>query len=326
MRSQIRCLALLLCVLLLTGCGAGTPAQTAPQDSAVSADGSWPMTLTDDLGREVTLEAPPRRVVALTASYAETWLLAGGSLAATVHDAWEDFGLELGEEVQDLGSGQKVSMELVLGTDADLILASSNTASQVELMDTLEQAGMPVLYFLVNTFGDYLHMLSLCCAVTGREDLYQKNGLEVQKQVDAAIAAAEKAAETVGAPSVLLLRTSASGIHAKGSAGTVLGVMLADLGCVNIADGSDLLEDLSIERIIEADPDRIFVVVQGNDADGARKTLEDALAGSEAWAGLTAVKEGRVHYMDRTLYHFKPNNRWGTAYAGLEELLYEQEA
>ena len=56
----------------------------------------------------------------------------------------------------------------------------------------------------------------------------------------------------------------------------------------------------------------------------AEKTLEDALTGNPAWAGLTAVKEGRVHYMDRKLYHFKPNNRWGIAYAELEALLYEK--
>ena len=100
--------------------------------------------------------------------------------------------------------------------------------------------------------------------------------------------------------------------------------MLADLGCEIIADGSELLEDLSIERIIEADPDRIFIVQQGNDSAGAEKTLREALTDNPAWAGLTAVREGRVHAMDRKLYHFKPNNRWGTAYAELEAILYDK--
>ena len=100
--------------------------------------------------------------------------------------------------------------------------------------------------------------------------------------------------------------------------------MLADLGCENIADGSELLEDLSIERIIEADPERIFIVQQGNDSEGAEKTLNEALTGNPAWAGLTAVREGRVHRMERSLYHFKPNNRWGTAYAQLEAILYNE--
>ena len=98
--------------------------------------------------------------------------------------------------------------------------------------------------------------------------------------------------------------------------------MLRDLGCVNVADGSDLLENLSIEKIIEEDPDRIFIVMQGSDQEGAQETLEETLTGNPAWSGLTAVQEGHVHYMDKHLYHLKPNNRWGNAYAELEQLLY----
>ena len=98
--------------------------------------------------------------------------------------------------------------------------------------------------------------------------------------------------------------------------------MLRDLGCINIADGSGLLEDLSIEKIIEEDPDMIFITQQGSDSEGAKKALEDALTGNPAWAGLTAVKEGRVHMMDKSLYHLKPNARWGEAYEKLEKLIY----
>ena len=179
-----------------------------------------------------------------------------------------------------------------------------------------------MLYFEVNSFDDYLRMLKVCCDITGRVDLYEKNGLEVERQVEAAITAADAAKAQQGAPRVLLIRTAASGIHVKGSDGTVLGLMLKDLGCVNVADGSDLLENLSIEKIIEEDPDRIFIVMQGSDQEGAQKTLEETLTGNPAWSGLTAVREGRVHYMDKTLYHLKPNNRWGIAYEQLEQLLY----
>ena len=349
-----RTLAALLCLLLLCGCGAGSdapaateapaaPAPVAPPDAtlapapaetnaapALPADAetlparTWPLTVTDDLGRSVTLEAAPEHVAALVGSFAETWLLAGGELSATVRDAWDDFDLALAPEVTNLGNYKEVSLEKLFETEADLVIASANTKSHVELRDTLEQAKVPALYFEVNSFDDYLRMLKVCCDITGRTDLYEQNGLEVQKQVDAAIAAAEQAKASQGAPRVLLLRTAASGIHAKGSTGTVLGLMLADLGCENIADGSELLEDLSIERIIEADPDRIFIVQQGHDSEGAEKTLSEALTGNPAWAGLTAVREGRVHRMERSLYHFKPNNRWGTAYAQLEAILYNE--
>ena len=328
--KKLRLYALLLSLLILCACSTGNaPAPTAAPSAEASESApaqTWPLTVTDDMGRTVTLEGPPQHTAVLAASFAETWLLAGGAVSATVHDAWEDYDLHLGAEVRDLGTSKDLSMELLFDSEADLVIASSNTKAHVELKDTLEQAKLPVLYFDVNGFEDYLRMLQVCCEITGRTDLYDQNGLEVQKQVAAAVAAGEEAKKAKGAPRVLFIRAAASGIHAKGSAGTVLGMMLADLGCVNIADGSELLEDLSIERIIEADPDRIFIVQQGNDTAGMEKTLNEALTGNPAWAGLTAVKEGRVHHMDRSLYHFKPNNRWGTAYAQLEAILYDRDA
>ena len=52
------------------------------------------------------------------------------------------------------------------------------------------------------------------------------------------------------------------------------------------------------------------------------KLLETELTSTPGWPGLTAVKNGRVHHMDRHLYHLKPNKRWGEAYRKLEALLY----
>ena len=320
MKKYAKVLAALLCLLWLTACGAGPD---APAGSAASAD--WdPVVITDDLGRQVTLEAPPRRVAVLMASFAETWLLAGGELIAAPKDAWEDFDLELPDTVVDLGSYMKISPEALFDLEPDLIIASANTKSQVEMKETLERARVDVLYFDVNGFEDYLRMLKTCTDLTGRPDLYEENGLRIESQVEQAKAAAAAALTGREAPRVLLIRTAASGVHVKGSDDTVLGLMLRDLGCVNVADGSELLEDLSMEKIIEEDPDMIFIVIQGSDEEGAKKTLEDALLGNPAWSGLTAVEEGRLYWMDKKLYHLKPNDRWGIAYAELEKLLYEE--
>lgn len=321
MKKYVRVLAALLCALMLASCGA-KPAQPAEPDKSDESAEWTAMTIKDDLDREVTLETRPERVAVLMGSFAETWLLAGGELIAAPKDAWEDFDLSLDESVTNLGSYQKISAEALFGLEADLIIASANTKGQVEMKEALEGAGLNVLYFDVNGFEDYLRMLKVCTDITGRTDLYETNGVKVQEQVEEAKAAASAALEGKEAQRVLFIRTAASGIHVKGSDGTVLGLMLKDLGCVNVADGSDLLENLSIEKIIEEDPDRIFIVMQGSDQEGAQKTLEETLTGNPAWSGLTAVKENRVHYMDKTLYHLKPNNRWGTAYAELEQLLY----
>ena len=315
-RSMLQLTAALLCLALLSACG-GKTATSAPADDTPES-----VTVTDDLGTVLTVTQTPARVVALTGSFAETWLLAGGTLCATVDDAWDDFDLALGEDVTNLGSSKRVSLEMLFDTEPDLVIASANTSNHIELRDTLRQSGVETLYFDVSGFSDYLRMLSACTVLTGRADLYEQNGTAVQRRVDAAIQTAAEALKTQKAPRVLFLRAAASGVHAKGSEGTVLGEMLADLGCVNIADGSSLLEDLSIEKIISEDPDRIFIVRQGDDAEAMERTLNETLTGNPAWAGLSAVQEGRVHIMEKQLYHFKPNARWGEAYEQLASLLY----
>ena len=321
-------LALAVCLAAFAGCGPQNQAQNANNNSVNNAENNAannaykPVTVTDDLGNSVTFEEAPKAVAAIMGSFADTWVLAGGTLVAAVHDAWEDFELDLGSDVTDLGKYNAVSLEQIFACEADLVIGSANTKKQVDLKDTLEKSGVKTLYFNVNSFEDYLRMLKVCTDITGRADLYEANGTAVASQIEAAIAAAKKASGGNG-PKVLFIRTAASVVKAKGSSDSVLGLMLKDLGCINIADGSELLEDLSIEKIIQEDPDMVFITQQGSDSEGAEKTLKEALTGNPAWAGLKAVRENKVYYMEKRLYHLKPNKLWGQAYEKLEKLIYE---
>ena len=71
------------------------------------------------------------------------------------------------------------------------------------------------------------------------------------------------------------------------------------------------------------DPDFIFFVQLGDDTAGTQENIDRFLAENPAWAGLTAVREGRVFLLDKTLYNMKPNARWGEAYLALEAMLRE---
>lgn len=301
-------------MLSAAGCSAG--GNDVPPRNADSA-----VTFTDALGREVTVNAP-EKAAALLGSFAEVWTLAGGQLAAAPDDAWNDIKLSLSEDVLDLGKINELSLETLLSADPDFIIASSQVRIDLEWLDTIESTDIPIAYFDVSDFDDYLAMLKICTDITGRDDLYQKNGLDVKAAVDSVIAESAARVAEKGAPEVLSLRASASYVRAKSSRGNVLGKMLDTLGCVNIADGSDaFLEKISIEYIIERDPDFIFVVQSGDDKNGAQETLDAFIADNPAWSGLTAVKEGRVYFMDKRLYNLKPNARWGEAYEKLEEIL-----
>ena len=325
-----RAAAAALCLLLLAGCGAASsgPASSAGGASAAAtapADSGAACTFTDDLGREVTLEAAPRRVAALTGSYADIWCTAGGrdTLVASASDAWTDFDLGLGEEVANIGGAMGVSVEELLAAAPDLVLASTNIPSNQEMLPALEAAGVDVAFFSVDTFEDYLRMLEVCTGLTGSPEAYQTYGEAVAEEIEAARARAAAALEEQGPEKVLYIRAAASVVKPKGSNGTVLGEMLADLGCINIADqDQSLLEDLSMEAILAADPDKILIVLQGADPEPAKAQLEGEVLSNPAWQQLTAVREGKVYYMDKDLYHLKPNARWGEAYDHLVEILY----
>ena len=309
-------------MILLSACapGGGEASTSAPTTSSAGAEQSaqGTCTFTDSLGNTVELEQPPKRVAALLGSYAETWLLAGGEVVAVTQDAYDERGLELPEDTVNLGANQQPDLEALFAAEPDLVLLTPDLDGQMGLRDSLEAAGIPAAWFKVETFDDYLNMLKICTDLTGRSDLYQKNGLDIQSEIDAAIASVPEGE----APTVLLLRAYSSGVRAKNS-DNIAGAILKDLGAANIADSdSGLLEDLQMESILAADPEFIFVTTMGASQEAALESLDELPHSDPAWQTLTAVKEDRVEVLPKDLFHYKPNARWGESYQMLAELMY----
>ena len=243
MKKRNRWLAgVLAAVTLLGGCGSAgqetlkqtdaegenQATETAVEDTAsateqaAETEQTGPVTFTDDLGREVTVDHP-QRVAALIGSFTDVWQLAGGDVVAAANDSWESLNLDLGADVVNLGSILEPDVEQLIAANPDFVLASSNTDGDLALEDVLNQVGIPVAYFDVSNFDDYLKMLDICTTITGRKDLYEKNGLDVQAQIEEI-----KKRVDGSAPTVLFLRAASSNVKAKGSEGNVCGEMLAD--------------------------------------------------------------------------------------------------
>ena len=237
---------------------------------------------------------------------------------ASVNDAWDSLDLGLDDSVVKLGAILEPNVELLIASQPDFVIASANTKPDVEMLATLENAGITVAYFDVNNYEDYIAMLDICTDITGRKDLYEKNGVSVRTEVENA-----KKQIDGSNPKILLLRAASKNIKAKGSDGIVSGEILKDLGCVNIADSdSSLLDDLSLEAIVKEDPDFIFVTIQGTNTEAALKNVDTLLKSNPVWNSLTAVKNDRYYVLDKSLYNFKPNERWGEAYQKLADILY----
>ena len=306
----------LAALLLLCGCSSS--------GNTDGKSGAETYTFTDALGREVMVEKNPKRTAALIGSFADVWQLAGGEICAAAEDAWKDFGLELPEAV-NIGGAHSPSFEALLSSNPDFVIASASTAADVEMKEQLETAGITVAYFDVDSFEDYLAMLDTCTEITGRKDLYEKNGLSVKNEIDRI--KEELKAENLPEEkrTVLILRASSGFVKAKGSDSTILGEMLADLDCINIADSdTSLLDDLSVESVIRREPRHIFVVTMGDDTEKALSNLTRMMEENPAWGTLEAVKENRLHVLDRRLFNIKPNAQWAKAYEQLSEILSEQ--
>lgn len=315
-------LVLMLSMFVLASCSgkqdvSGSSAQGSSKEENTSESQS--ITFTDALGREIAV-THPERVVTLLGSFCDEWLLAGGSVVGTASDSFTSFDLGLDESVVDVGSHLEPDLEKIIALEPDFVIASSMTDSQIELLDTLEKAGITVAYFYVNNFDDYLASLEVFTRITGRDDLYEEYGIKVSEQIEQA-----KAQIDGSKPTVLFIRAAASSVKVKGSRGTVGGEILADLDTVNIADSNSMLEDLSLEAIIEADPDYIFVTTQGSNTEAALANVRELLTDNPAWESLTAVKNGNYYVIDKALYNSKPNARWGEAYKQLADIIYHKE-
>jgi len=263
----------------------------------------------------------PLRVAALSGSLADMWLLAGGEIAAATDDAFEDLGLS--QTVVNVGSLKNPNVELLISAEIDLVIMNSAIEGQRAIAETLEKSGMDVRLYDIESFWDYLWVLEELCDITNNSEAYQKYGLDLKKKIETIIDS--RLLSSANPPRVLLIRAFSSGAKTKNSQNNMTGMMLAELGCVNIADSEgSLLENLSMEVVVEEDPEYIFVTTMGSSSE-ALAALSQNIKSNPAWKSLTAVKEGRYYELDPELFHEKPNERWAESYARLAQILYGYE-
>ncbi len=332
-RLTIVILILILLSQLLAACGSESAKDPLTVDeNNVSGKGALPLdpdgatteeaaySFQDALGKQVVLTKKPERVVSLMGSYAETWILSGGELVGVTNDVFTERKLDLPDETKIIGTVKDPNIEEILALAPDFVLLSPDIENHVKAAQTLEKAGISHAFFKVEHFDEYLNMLSICTDITGNKELYEKYGSQVQVQIENVLSRIDKQDETT----ILLIRAFSSGAKAKNDDNMVCKI-LDDLGTQNIAAGYEsLLEDLSMEIIMQEDPDFIFVITMG-DSEKAMKSMAEGLEKNPAWAGLSAVKNGNYLVLPKDLFHYKPNARWGESYEYLAKIFYPNE-
>ena len=268
----------------------------------------------EEIPEEQTASGAPQRVIALSKSNAELWVLAGGNLIATSEDALEIEGI--GEGVEDLGDMDKVSLEAVTALEPDLLIVFGTEPAQKALGEAAEGIGIPVVFTNIDGYEDYEKVMKDFTDLTGREDLYEKNVVSVREQIDEIISKVPEGEEKT----YLLLHVSATKSKAEKN-DYFASEIFNNLGLRNIASDDSSFNELSLEAIVSADPDYIFVVPRGNEKK-ALESFDSIFANDPAWESLTAVKEGKYTLLSKDLFGLKPNDKWADAYKEAYDLLY----
>lgn len=260
------------------------------------------------------------KTACLNSSIADLWTLAGGSVDISVGEAVERGFASFDASIVDDGSGRMVNAEVLLANLPDLVLGSVDTLSHVRLKSLMDDLGLDMMLIREDSFEDFLSVFKTLTDITSRPDLYLKYGIMQKEGIDRII---EEAASFDDKPRILFLRAGSafSYVKAKRKGDHFAAAIISDLGAVNIADEYDALtESLSLEAVLSSDPDKILIVPQG-DEEASRKYIEH-LFSQPGWRDVRAIREGSVYYLDKELFHFKPNGRWLESYEVMKEVLY----
>lgn len=269
----------------------------------------------------VKVKKAPEKVVALTSSLAELWLLSGGKLTGVSSDAVDERNIGINKnDVEIVGTAMKPNSEKILALNPDFVILSKDMGSNMEITEMLDKAGIPYYICKVETLDDYLTTLKKFVSITGKEENYKENGEKVKEQVTKLIGLLPKSDLTP--PRAIVFRAFSSGVKVLSDDNVVCNI-LNDIGVVNIAkSNTSLLKDLSIEAIFKENPDYIFIVTMGSNKDAANASLKRSLMSNPLWNNLKAVKNNKVFILPKELYEYKPNNRWGDSYEYLLKIIY----
>ena len=291
------------------------------------------VTFTDASGKDsVTIQKNPQKVVNLYASFTTLWYEAGGEVAGLIGG---DSSVALYEEyigrdiTADAGvttvaassSGKKWDTETIVALQPDLIICSTAMSGYKTIEAPAEAAGIPVIAMRYNDFSDYLMWFKVFANLTGHTELWEEVALKsLDEVVDVLLAC-----PTENTPRVFSMFSSADNLQANTS-GTVVGGMIDAMHAKNIVDeweGAAEAErlDINLETVFAADPDIILVQCHAGKED-AEALVASLYGDNPVWQSLTAVQNGKVFYLEKSLFHNKPNSRFAEAYKVLAGYLY----
>ena len=307
--KKTRVLALLLAIVmlfaLLTGCAAKQePAQQEPaqtEDTAAqqpeaeaSAQEEEPaeepetaepaVTLTDMTGREITLDEPATRIVALTPSDCEILYALGAGDLLVGRGEYCDYPAEV-LDVPSVQSGYDTNIEQIIALEPQVLLMSTMAQTE-EQVQQLEAAGVHVVVSDAQDIEGTYTAINMIGTLTGKQAEAASIVESMQKTFDEIKANALDGTKTV----YFEVSPLQYGLWTAGS-GTFMDEIATMLGLTNCFADVTGWGEISEEQVLERNPDYIVTISMYY---GEGPTPEEEILSRTGWENVTAVKDGKI--------------------------------
>ncbi|MFP4248226.1 MAG: ABC transporter substrate-binding protein [Armatimonadota bacterium] len=279
---------------LLTGCPSEPPPPAADPPEPSDEAPEWPRTFTDAMGEQITLEAPPERVVSLSTGFTEAIFAMGAGDLLVGRVSFADYPPEA-RDVPSVGGVTDPSLEAIVEQEPDLVLTVRGTPKDV--VKSIRRAGIPVIARDPISIEEVLD----CIRDIGR---YLDVEEDADELADNLAARVEEAAERGNALAVGQGRASTlfvvglNPVFVAGE-GHFVDDMIWTAGGINAAtlvEGGNggQWPSLSLETVVELDPDIVVVAMMLEEDLGEMDGIE-ALSDQPGWKDLSAVEREHVY-------------------------------
>lgn len=284
-----RLISLAITLALLSSCSA----VEQPTDADSGADNDSPISLTDQTGREITLDAPAEKIV--SCYYVSSYALLALDLADNIvgienkADTRALYSYSAPEVVSlpAVGTMKEANLEQIAALDPDLVIMPKKLSESAEALANL---GFNVILVSPENHEQLCDMISLlgeACGATERADM-------LISYYDTQMTALSTLTADTDYPTVYMCGNSS---YLTTAPADMYQSSLIDLaGGVNVAadlDG-DYWTEISYETLLTYDPDVIVI------PSGADYTADD-IAEDAQLSSLTAVQNGAIYEMPSDL-------------------------
>lgn len=295
---------------LLAACAPGpsTSASAEPSTSpsaipesspSQSAAADYPLIVTDDAEREVSLPAEPERIVSLAPSNTEIVCALDACDRLVGVTDFDDFPAEVAE-VDRVVTMAEVDVEAVVAAEPDLVLAAGNELTPSAVIEQLTDLGLVVLVLYPESLAEVTGDIELVGTALGQ-------GEEAAALVDgmeSRIAAVEEAVAGLERPRTFYEVSVFEGTIYTAGEGSFLASLIDTAGGMPVT-GDALSTSIEIEELVAADPQLILL----GDATYDPTITPESVAARPGWETMTAVADNHIVVVTEDVVITRPGPR-----------------